>query len=196
MPDLNLKGEEEQQAPAQEPSGHRRGRVLIGILAGTLVVAVAGFAVFKLGLPHPQERELTQPETQSTLKSDTLSQRAGVVDTLVKDSIGTRAPLVSTVAAPESSSVALVDTSFQKRGSGEFTIQLSAWASGKGAAKELRRLRRCGLDVYLSESGPDSLGRVWNRIRMGHYQTLDEAKKVADRFLDTLVVGYTFEKEN
>lgn len=194
MPDLNLKGEEEQQAPAQESSGHWRGTVLIGIMAVTVVV-IAGFVVVRLGLLRPREPELTQPEAQSTLKSDTLSHRAGALDTLVKDSIGTRAPLVSTIAVPESSSVALVDTSVQMRGSGEFTIQLSAWLSGKGAARELRRLQRYGLDVYLTESEPDSLGRVWNRIRMGHYQTLDEAKRVADRFLDTLVVGYTFERE-
>jgi hypothetical protein len=194
MPDLNLKGEEEQQAPSQTPSGHRRGKVLIGTLAVTLVVAIAGFAIIKLGLLQQQERELTQPDAQSTLRSDTISQGAGVVDTVAKDSTVAQAPLLSSVALPESSSVSLVDSSVQKRALGEFTIQLSAWLSGKGAAKELRRLRRYGLDVYLTESEPDSLGRVWNRIRMGHYQTLDEAKAVADRFLDTLVVGYTFEK--
>jgi cell division protein FtsN len=196
VPDLNLKGEEEQEPQAQEPSGVRRGKGWVGIVAATLVVAIVAFAVVKLGLLQPQERESTQPETQSILRSDTLSQRAGVSDTLVKDSRVAHAPALSNVALPESVSVSLVDTSVQKGGSGEYAIQLSAWLSGKGAAKELRRLRRYGLDVYLTESEPDSLGRVWNRIRLGHYQSLDEAKRVADRFLDTLVVGYTFEKEN
>lgn len=195
MPDLNLKGEEGQQAPAQEPSGRRRGRVLLGLFAGALIVLIAVFAVGKLGLLRPQEPEALQPEPQSQLKADTVSQVTGVVDTSAKDSIGTRAPLMSTVALAESSSILPVDTSVQTRGSGDFTIQLSAWLSEKGAERELRRLRRYGLDVYLTESEPDSLGRVWNRIRMGHYQTLDEAKAVADRFLDTLVVGYTFERE-
>jgi hypothetical protein len=63
------------------------------------------------------------------------------------------------------------------------------------ATEEVRRLKRLGFDVYLTQSEPDSVGKVWNRIRMGHYQTLDEAKRIAGRFLDTLVVGYTFEKE-
>jgi cell division septation protein DedD len=168
---------------------------LIGILAGTLVVVIAVLAVVKLGLLQPQEREAIQPEPPSAVESDTISQMTRVVDTLTSDSIGTQAPLVSTVAPAESSSISPVDTSVQMRGPGEFAIQLSAWLSAKRAEKELRRLRRFGLDVYLSQSEPDSLGRTWNRIRMGRYQTLEEAKRVADKFLDTLVVGYTFEKE-
>jgi hypothetical protein len=195
MPDLNLKGEGEQESPVQEPSRHGRRRVWIGMLAGTLVVAIAVFAVVKLGLLQLREQETTQLEAPPALRSDTISQTSGVADTLVKDSIGTRSSLLSTVALPESSSILPADTSVQMGGPREFTIQLSAWRSEKGAAKELRRLRRYGLDVYLIQSEPDSLGTVWNRIRMGHYQTLDEAKAVADRFLDTLVVGYTFERE-
>jgi septal ring-binding cell division protein DamX len=190
-----LKGEEDRQAPAQEASGGRRGKVWIGILAGILVVGAVAFVVVKLGLLRLQEREAPQPETRSALASDTISQRVGVVDTLARDSVGTQSPVPSSAAPPESSSVALVDTSIQKKAPEQYTIQLSAWVSEKGAAKELRRLKKYALDIYLTQSEPDSLGRVWNRIRMGHYQTLDEARRVADRFLDTLVVGYTVERE-
>jgi len=195
VPDLNLKGEEEQETPALEPSKHRRGTVLIGVLVGALVVVVAVVAAFKLGLLQPQERKAIQSEPPSAVESDTVSQMTGVLDTLAKDSIGTQAPLASTAVQAESSSISSVDTSLQMIGPGGFTIQISAWLSAKRAEKELRRLRRLGLDVYLTQSEPDSLGRIWNRIRMGHYQTLDEASAVADRFLDTLIVGYTFEKE-
>jgi septal ring-binding cell division protein DamX len=195
VPDLNLKGEEEHQAPSQEPAGHRRGAILISVLAGTLVIVIAVFVVVKLGLLQPQEREATQPEPQSTFKADTISQKVRL-DTLTVDSSKTRiAPAIS-AALPESSSVSVTDTSAQVRGSGKFTIQLSAWRSGMRAAAELRRLKGFGLDVYLTQSEPDSVGMVWNRIRMGHYHTLDEAKRFVGGLLDTLVVGYTFEKED
>lgn len=195
MPDLNLKGEEEPRPQSQEPSGHRRGAVLIGVFTGTLVVVIAVFAVVKLGLLQPQEREATQFEPQSSSKVDTFSHKVRKADTLATDSTGAQFPLASNAAPPESSSVSLADTSSRARGLEKFTIQLSAWRSAKMATEEVRRLKRLGFDVYLTQSEPDSVGKVWNRIRMGHYQTLDEAKRIAGRFLDTLVVGYTFEKE-
>jgi hypothetical protein len=68
--------------------------------------------------------------------------------------------------------------------------------SGSRAAKQAQRLRRLGLDVDLVKSEPDSVGRVWNRILMGSYGTLEEAKTVARAVLDTLVVGYTVVEEN
>jgi cell division septation protein DedD len=196
VPDLNLKGEEEQQSPGRKPPGRRRGIVFVSAFAGTLVIiAIAVFIVVKLGLLQPQEREATQPEFPAAFKPDTISQKIQTADTLAADSTKIGLPSASIAAIPESSGVSLTDTSAQMKSSGQFTIQVSAWRSAKRAAEELRRLKRFGLDVYLTQSSPDSLGRVWNRIRMGHYQTLDEAKRVADKLLDTLVVGYTFERE-
>jgi septal ring-binding cell division protein DamX len=197
VPDLNLKGEEEQQTLGRKPPRRRRGIFFLSAIAGTLVViAIAASIVVKLGLLQPQEREVTQPEPQPTFKPETISQKIGVADTLAIDSSKTQLPPANIATLPESSAVSPADTSAQLKSSGEFTIQVSAWQSGKRAAAELRHLKRLGLDVYLTQSEPDSLGRVWNRIRMGHYQTLEEAKRVAERFLDTLLVGYTFEKAN
>jgi cell division protein FtsN len=78
----------------------------------------------------------------------------------------------------------------------KYRIQVSAWLSGNQAAKQARRLRRLGLDVDLVKSEPDSVGRVWNRVLMGSYETLEEAKMVARAVLDTLVVGYSVVEEN
>lgn len=195
MPDLNLKGDEEQQAPSQAAPRHRRGTVLFGALTGTLVIVFAVFVVVKLGLLQPQEQEATQPELQPTFKADTFSQKVRVADTLAPDSAKGPVSLANNATLPESSPVWLADSSAQAKGSGKFTIHLSTWRSGKRAADELRRLKRFGLEVYLTQSEPDSVGRVWNLIRLGHYQTLDEAKRMAEGILDTLVVGYTFERE-
>jgi cell division protein FtsN len=98
--------------------------------------------------------------------------------------------------APEGSSVLKSDSSASVKEPGKYRIQVSAWLSGSRAAKQARRLRHLGLDVDLVKSGPDSVGRVWNRILMGSYDTLDEARMVARAILDTLVVGYTFVEEN
>ncbi len=189
MPDLNLKGEEEPQEISRErehPGGRRT--VWLLMLFGGLVLLVAGvFVLFDSRIFQPEQSEIFPPEPTVTVKLDSGARVSKLADSLVADSVNSQTALQFTRALAESSASPIT--------SGKYTIQLSAWRLEWRAKEEAKRLRGLGLDVYLLKREPDSGGKVWNCIRMGHYQTHEDAKKAAEGFLDTLVVGYTYEKE-
>jgi cell division protein FtsN len=193
MPDLNLKGEERRENPAQAP---KKRIWLVSVLVSGLVIVLAVVLIkYRTGGPVAQEDDGSQVAPASTQSLDTVSQTSTDADSVAIDSIDAVLAAANQSAVRESSSVFMSDSSGYTNEMTRYRIQVSAWLSGSRAAREVRRLHRLGLDVDLVKSEPDSVGRAWNRILMGSYETLDEAKMVARAILDTLVVGYTFVRE-
>jgi cell division protein FtsN len=194
VPDLNLKGEEEQESQAQAP---RRRFWLLSVLISSLLIVIAVVILeFEAGVPVAREDDGTQTAQASTKAHDTTLQVVRDTNSIVPDSTKTALAAVNEKVAQEDSSVVTSDGSASAKERAKYRIQVSEWLSGSRAAKQAQRLRRLGLDVDLVKSEPDSVGRVWNRILMGSYGTLEEAKTVARAVLDTLVVGYTVVEEN
>jgi cell division protein FtsN len=194
VPDLNLKGEEKQESPAQAP---RKRFWLISVLISSLLIVVAVVILeFQAGVPAANEDNGTQTAQASTKALDTALQVVNDTNSIASDSTKATLAAVNETVAPEDSSVVASDSPASVKERAKYRIQVSAWLSGSRAAKQARRLRRLGLDVDLVKSKPDSVGQVWNRILMGSYETLAEAKMVARAVLDTLVVGYSVVEEN
>jgi cell division septation protein DedD len=59
-----------------------------------------------------------------------------------------------------------------------WTVQVNAFPDEKSAKTWVDRLRDKGYNAYLSESRIQ--GRVWYRVRVGHFETRDEAEKTQD----------------
>jgi cell division protein FtsN len=194
VPDLNLKGEGEHESPARAP---RKRFWLLSVLISSLLIVVAVVILeFEAGVPVAREDDARQTAQASTKTLDTALQVVSDTNSIASDSTKATLAAVNEKAAPQDSSVVSSDGSASVKERAQYRIQVSAWLSGSRAAKQARRLRRLGLDVDLVKSEPDSVGRVWNRILMGSYETLEEAKMAARAVLDTLVVGYTVVEEN
>lgn len=197
MPDLNLKGEDGQWGAAllEAPLQSKEITWLVVLVTGLLVVLVGVFFLFESRIIQPEDKEVFQSEAAITSMPDATMRIFTVADSLLLDSLTQRALVQTALTQTESSTVAVSDSSLRSTPPGDYTLQLSAWQSEWKAKEEVKRLKDLGLDVYLIKGDPDSAGKVSYRVRMGHYQTLNEAKRVGERFLDTLIVGYTFEKE-
>jgi cell division protein FtsN len=194
VPDLNLKGEEKQENPAQAP---RKRFWLLSVLISSLLIIVAVVILeFEAGVPVAREDDGTQTAQASTKALDTALQFVSGTNPIASDSTKPAQVAVNETVDPEDSSVVTSYSSTSVKERAKYRIQVSAWLSGSRAAKQARRLRRLGLDVDLVKSERDSVGRVWNRILMGSYETVQDAKMVARAVLDTLVVGYTVVEEN
>ena len=59
-----------------------------------------------------------------------------------------------------------------------WTVQVNAFPDEKSAKTWVDRLRDKGYNAYLSESR--SQGRVWYRVRVGRFETRDEAEKTQE----------------
>ena len=59
-----------------------------------------------------------------------------------------------------------------------WTVQVNAFPDEKSAKTWVDRLRDKGYNAYLSESRIQ--GRIWYRVRVGHFETRDEAEKTQD----------------
>ena len=165
MPDLNLKGEEEQPTDTAEESEVDGKRKMWLVVLIVVVLAAAAFVVIRLGIFRPEHRETTLSAAESSLKPDTFVQAFKPVDSLARDASKTGARLTPTEMGPDSTAVVVPDSSLTSKPHGRYAIQLSAWQSNKKAEQEMARLKGLGLDVYLVKSEPDSAGRTWNRVR-------------------------------
>lgn len=64
------------------------------------------------------------------------------------------------------------------RGDAPFSIQVGAFARKKQAEDLTQRLKGRGYPAYITSQVISGMGRMY-RVRIGHYQTLDEAKRQA-----------------
>ncbi len=60
-------------------------------------------------------------------------------------------------------------------GAGEFTVQVSAWASRSKAEKEVGRLSNSGFTAFVEDGVVG--GETWHRVRVGRYATQKEAQE-------------------
>jgi cell division septation protein DedD len=68
----------------------------------------------------------------------------------------------------------------QPMGSGAYTIQVSAWQSRSKADEEVSKLSQAGFPAYVEASAIG--GDTWYRVRVGRYQTRNEAGEQRDKF--------------
>jgi cell division protein FtsN/nucleoid DNA-binding protein len=57
-----------------------------------------------------------------------------------------------------------------------YTVQVSSWRSATIAEREVERLKNLGHDAFIYQVFLESKGSTWNRVRVGYFQTLEEAE--------------------
>ncbi len=72
-------------------------------------------------------------------------------------------------------------------GTGDYTVQVSAWQSRSKADREVARLTDAQLDAFVEEGTVE--GDRWYRVRVGRYQTQSEATDAAARLGQVLENG-------
>jgi cell division protein FtsN len=148
------------------------------VLLIALIVLVLGLGVFALNyfnvihlwgkkpavmteaaIPEPTipEPEVTPPDQQQPQQEPVTSPEV--------------APPPTTAPAPKASAPPKV--SLPPSGSGEYTVQVSSWASSQKAEVEAARLTSAGYTAFV-EDGVVA-GRTWYRVRVGRYGTEREA---------------------
>jgi len=87
--------------------------------------------------------------------------------------VTTPTPATSTPVTPTPAA------SLTPSGTGEFTIQVSSWASRAKAEQEVSRLASSGFSAFV-EDGVVS-GETWHRVRVGRYSTQREALEAVSK---------------
>ncbi len=204
MPRLNLQDEGMEQeggnAPGNTPTlrdiGGGGGRMspliiilLVVVLIAAVVFALNYFKVIHLWGKKPVQVTQTLPEPELP------------VDTALTPADQTIPPAPETgqmsAAAPEPSpAMPAPEPSREMRpagtlpsGTGDFTVQYSAWKTKARADEEASRLTAGGFDAYVDQ------GINWYRVRVGRYASRSEAKDVAARLqlmTDELVYVATY----
>jgi septal ring-binding cell division protein DamX len=208
VPDFNLKGDDSEWG-SEEQSSHRRKRRWIWIsisLAVILIAAVAGYVRFQ----HPSETGIGETsnagDTNLQIGRDSLKVVPSAQDTFHTSVVMADSGQPSLSQSVDSTlvSVAKAETHELESTRPEvsittarrYTLQLSAWQSEAKANEEVARLRALGIEAFISYSLPETSGKVWHRVRVGHFGTVGEAKRAAGEMVDSLVAGYTIEKDN
>lgn len=62
-----------------------------------------------------------------------------------------------------------------------YTIQVSSWRNKEKAENEVTRLKSAGHDAYLMEVFLSNKGQNWYRVRVGYFDSFDEAKNYENR---------------
>ncbi len=73
-------------------------------------------------------------------------------------------------------------------GTGQYTVQVSAWRDRQKAETQVQRIRNAGKDAFLNETTIN--GTTWYQVRIGRYQTRQQAEEEASRFQLLLETGW------
>ncbi len=73
-------------------------------------------------------------------------------------------------------------------GTGQFTVQVSAWRGRANAERQAQLIREAGKEAFLDETTRN--GTTWYRVRIGRYQTYQEAEDAASSFQLLLEDGW------
>ncbi len=73
-------------------------------------------------------------------------------------------------------------------GTGQYTVQVSAWRDRQKAETQAQRIRNAGKDAFVDQTSIN--GTTWYRVRIGRYQTREEAETEARRFQLLLETGW------
>ena len=58
-----------------------------------------------------------------------------------------------------------------------YTVQVSSWRTVKIAEREVNRYRNFGFDAFIYQVFIKSKGGTWNRVRIGYFNSKDEAEE-------------------
>jgi len=202
MPDLNLKDEEEfsNEKRGGNPQRPRKSKfhgsgggdnsnkiliVAIVLLLGLGVVMLNQFGVVNLwgsgesrvtvDLP-PLDEEEVEPIPEPT--EPELTQAPDEDHEAVEDSPE------PTPREPEREERREV----RPTGTGQYTVQISAWHSREKAETQVQRIRDAGKDAFIDETTIN--GTTWYQVRVGRFQTRQEAEEEASRFQLLLETGW------
>ncbi len=207
MPRLNLKDEsaegdsfqesESTSAPPtlREVGGGGGGGGLSPLVLILLIIAVLGLGVFALnhfGVIHlwgKKAVQVTEAFPEPALPEPTLPEAAGQSGQGEAPTVATEQAPAPTAAeqtpqitppggqrpAPSVSPSPVAPPS----GPGNYTIQVSSWASKAKAEAEAGRLGSAGLSAYVEEGNVG--GTAWYRVRVGRYATEKEAKEAISK---------------
>jgi septal ring-binding cell division protein DamX len=141
-------------------------QVLIALLIlGLLTLALHFFGVIRLWGPAvPEQAAMPEPEP--------IPEQQAPVDTAM---VPTPTPVPVKPERPVSS------------GTGDYTVQVSAWHSRSKADGEVARLANAQLDAFVEEGFVE--GERWFRVRVGRYETQSEAGAAAERLSQILENG-------
>ena len=64
-----------------------------------------------------------------------------------------------------------------------YCFQLSSFKEWNLAEKDAKSLRDRGHQVIISEAIPFNDGKVWFRVRIGYFSSLEEARKYKEKYL-------------
>jgi hypothetical protein len=194
LPRFNLKGDDAEWETLPQPTKRKKRAWIIPVVVGSLVLIAGALFVPDWGILLQKEPPVHLSDSPMVALRDTFWSMPMAADSVSGDSLAVLGSIDS-VSVRSGSTTAAMAAIPSENISDLYTIQLSAWQSEWKARAELNRLQKLGLEVYLVKTDADTAGRVWHRVRMGHFTTLAEARRVAERLLDTLIVGYTVEKE-
>jgi cell division protein FtsN len=57
-----------------------------------------------------------------------------------------------------------------------YSVQVSSWRSATIAEREVERLKNAGHDAFIYQVFLESKGSTWNRVRIGYFDTLENAE--------------------
>ena len=73
-------------------------------------------------------------------------------------------------------------------GTGQYTVQVSAWRDRQKAETQVQRIRDAGKDAFIDQASIN--GTTWYQVRIGRYQTREEAEAEARNFQLLLETGW------
>ncbi len=200
MPRLNLKDEsaegdsfQDSESTSAPPTlrevGGGGGGGLSPLILIFLILAVLGLGVFALnhfGVIHlwgKKTAQVTEAFPEPVLPEPTLPEVSGQAPPG-----GAPAPNTETAPAPaveqtpqitpparQAAPRSTVAPEAPPSGPGNYTIQVSSWASKAKAEAEAGRLAAAGLNAYVEEGAVG--GTTWYRVRVGRYGSEKEAKE-------------------
>jgi len=73
---------------------------------------------------------------------------------------------------------------------GLFTVQISSWRSSVKAEREAERFQRAGYSAFVERANIPAKGGAWYRVRVGQFNTREEAERQAADLEAQLDAGY------
>jgi len=59
-----------------------------------------------------------------------------------------------------------------------YCIQISSWKTKSYAERELNKLLEKGFNAFIFSAKPKNKNSIWHRVRVGYFESLDEAQKI------------------
>jgi septal ring-binding cell division protein DamX/nucleoid DNA-binding protein len=201
----------------REIPSERRMSPLVQIAVAVLIVGAVTYALNQFGIVHlwgkkaqvvevapsteitppaesevvkPPEAEVGQESVTAPTPTPTPTPQAGIkpkpapgatpTPTVPAERRGRPTPVPGVTAKP--------GITVPPAGKGDFTVQISSWASKSKANAQVASLEKEGFSAFIEEA--DVAGRVWHRVRIGRYPTVREASEAAAHLRSVLGDGF------